>query len=83
MSCYLFVHSSNDGRANLHPQHKAALEVLLQEQRLQDGHQEQQHCIHVPLPDIPRFVLSERDHQSRRSITKLVKGQLNSLEIDL
>lgn len=29
--CYLFVHSSRDGSADLHPEHKATLEVLLQE----------------------------------------------------
>lgn len=61
---YLFVHCSYDGSANLHPQHKATLEVLLQEQRLQNGHQQQQHCIQIAFPGISGFVLSEGDHQS-------------------
>lgn len=60
---YLFVHSSHDCSADLHPQHKAALEVLLQEERLQESHHKQQHCIQIPFPDEAGFVLSEGDHQ--------------------
>lgn len=38
---YLLVHGSHDGSADLHPKNKAALEVLLQEQRLEKSHHQQ------------------------------------------
>lgn len=60
---YLLVHSSHDGCSDFHPQNEAALEVLLQEQRLKDGHQDKQHCIHVPCPRVDGFVRSEGYHQ--------------------
>ena len=63
-SSYLFVHSIHDGGADLYPQQKAALEVLLQAQGLHNGHQQEQQWIDVPLPDIAGFVLSEGDHLS-------------------
>lgn len=60
---YLFVDSGHDGCADFHSQHEAALEVLLQEQRLQESHQEQQHRVQVALPVVAGLVLGEGDHQ--------------------
>lgn len=42
---YLFVDSGHNGRSDFHSQHKALLEVLLQEQRLQESHHEQQYRV--------------------------------------
>lgn len=62
---YLFINSCHDGSANLHTQHKTALEVLLQKQRLHNGHGQQKHSVQIALPRITAFVLSKVDHQSK------------------
>ena len=59
----LLVHGGHDGGADLHAQDEAALEVLLEEHRLEDGHQNQQHRVHVAVPVRGLFVLGEGDHQ--------------------
>lgn len=66
-SCfYLFVDSRHNGRSDFHSQHKALLEVLLQEQRLQESHHEQQHGVQVALPVVAELVLSEGDRESEQ-----------------
>lgn len=66
-SCfYLFVDSSHNSCSDFHSQHKALLEVLLQEQRLQESHHEQQHGVQVALPVVAELVLSEGDHESEQ-----------------
>lgn len=59
---YLFVHSGHDSRTNFHAQHKAALEVLLQEDGLQQSHHKQQHGVQVALPQKRAFVGGKVDH---------------------
>lgn len=60
---HLFVHGSHDGSTDFHAQHEAALEVLLQEEGLQQGHQEQQHGVDVAHPQERALVVGEVDHQ--------------------
>lgn len=66
---YLFVDSGHNGSSDFHSQHKALLEVLLQEQRLKESHHKQQHRVEVALPVVAGLVLSEGDHQPKQENT--------------
>ena len=64
---YLFVNCCHECCADLHAQHKAALEVLLEEDGLHHCHQQQQDGIQVALPHVDGRVLGEGDHQPGKS----------------
>ena len=61
---YLVVDSGYDSSPDSHAHHKAAVEVLVEEQGLDDGRHEQQCSVHISLPVRLCAVLSEPNHQS-------------------
>ena len=63
------VNSSNDSSPDPHAHDKTAMEVLVQEERLNNGSQKEENSIEIALPVRLIQVLSEVDHQSRGKVT--------------
>lgn len=60
---YLSVDGANHGSLQTHPRHKADVEVLVEDQRLQAGADEEESCVEVALPTGGVLVVYKLDQQ--------------------
>ena len=76
---YLLIDSCNDGAPDPQAEREAAMEVLMQEEGLYDGCEEQQRSIQVALPIRLTLIFCERYHQPTR--TCIDRGRENSIKV--
>jgi hypothetical protein len=60
---YLIVYGCDDGCPDPHSDGEAAMEVLVEEQGLDHGRQEQDNSIDIAMPVRITLILGEIDHQ--------------------
>ena len=63
---YLIIDGCDDGCPDPHTNGKAAMEVLVEEERLDHRRQEQENSIDIAMPVRITLILGEIDHQSAK-----------------
>lgn len=73
-SPHLSVDGPDDGGLEPHPRHKADVEVLVQDQRLQAGREEEEAGVEEAMPGGGAFVIDEVNEQPRKEEEALEEG---------
>ena len=68
---YLIINSCNDGCPDSHADGEASMEVLMEEEGLDNGREEEENSIDIATPIRITLVLGEVDHQPANMCTRV------------